>query len=125
MNITVTLTAHPEFLSVLQSLVGALANSTESVKQSAKKTNGTKMPESTTPITAPVQTSEVNISTDKTPSEKAISITIEQIRAAVQKQSGEGKRDQIKALLAEFGADKVTNLTKDQYADFLSRLEKL
>lgn len=51
-------------------------------------------------------------------------ISLEDVRAAVAEKAVT-KRTEIKALLTEFGADKVTNLDKEKYVDFLAALQKL
>lgn len=56
---------------------------------------------------------------------KETSLTIETIRAAIADKSKAGKRDDIKALLKEFGASRATDLTTDQYAEFNAKLSAL
>lgn len=52
-------------------------------------------------------------------------ITVEQLRAAVSQKATAGKRAEIKALLTSFGAENVTSLDKDNYADFLNQVKAL
>lgn len=52
--------------------------------------------------------------------------TLESVRNAVITKSGDvAKKAAIKALLSEFGADKVTALDSSNYSAFLSKLENL
>lgn len=55
----------------------------------------------------------------------ATDITVEQLRAAVSQKATAGKRAEIKALLTSFGAENVTSLDKDNYADFLNQVNSL
>lgn len=52
-------------------------------------------------------------------------VTIEQVRAAVQAKAQEGKREQVKALLAEFEVENVTKMHVAKYAHFLERVNAL
>jgi hypothetical protein len=107
MNITVTHVIHPDSLSVLQSLVNAMTG------QNIVKPGVNGKAKEQKPADSGSETAE------------AIKITIEQVRASVQKKSQAGKRDQIKSLLADFGADKVTSLQPDQYSSFYEKIEAL
>jgi anaerobic ribonucleoside-triphosphate reductase len=120
MNITVTLTADTALLTVLQALLNLAPAASVTTQQSAP--------------TAVVETKEKPAAQEIEKKEVAMpsvngktitAITIEQIRALVKKKADEGKRDQIKTTLAEFGADKVTSLQQDQYTDFHTKLEAL
>jgi hypothetical protein len=119
MNITITLTASPELLSVLQAF-SKMQVATPAINGTVKKSsaNGVK----TTPVevnsqeTAPVDTVTETVGEN---------ITIEMIRPIVQEKNQAGKREQIKALLAEFGADKVTNLAKEHFSGFLQKIKAL
>ena len=51
--------------------------------------------------------------------------TIEQCRAIVVTKAGEGKRDDVKKILTELGADNVTSLTPDKYEEFYNRVSAL
>jgi hypothetical protein len=125
MNITVTLTANPEFLKVLEGIVKAFA------PQTIPATNGKKVPGAAAVAkeekieTPPVDTPVVSNTTETTPAPKVEGITLEVLRAAVRVKAQAGKRDDVKKLLSEFGADKVTNLRQDQYADFHAKIEAL
>lgn len=52
-------------------------------------------------------------------------VSLEQVRAAVQEKAQSGKRDKVKSLLSEFGAENVTKLDKAKYAEFLTALKAL
>jgi len=49
-------------------------------------------------------------------------ITIEEIRAVQSEKSTSGKRDGVKALLAEFGVAKLTDMDEAQYPAYLPKL---
>lgn len=57
--------------------------------------------------------------------QKAEKISVEQVRSAVQEKAKEGKRQEIKDLLTDFGAENVTALSADKYAEFLTKLNAL
>jgi len=63
--------------------------------------------------------------TKETAKVTASDITVEQLRAAVSQKATAGKRAEIKALLTSFGAENVTSLDKDNYADFLNQVKAL
>lgn len=119
MNITVTITAAPELMNVLQALAKSFTG-----HSSDGPTNGKVIKAKDTAT----QDAKADFSSEAAESKtlkNAKDFTIESVRDAVQKASQLGKRDQVKALLADFGAEKVTNLQKTQYADFVKKLQTL
>lgn len=115
MNITVTHTLAPEIVNLLQRLLqnqpaAETLATNDQVKDSlpVTKTKVKKLADTTTSVTT----------TDK-------EVTIEEVRAMVNSKAQDGKRDAVKALLTEFEAEKVTNLAKTQYADFLVKVSAL
>jgi hypothetical protein len=117
MNITLTLTATPELLNVLQNLTGFFSGSTAPVKEikPAKKT-------AEAPKAEPSETPASTTATVATGNE---SISIEQVRKAVQAKSQDGKKDACKRLLSKYGVDKVTELPAEKYSDFLTEVNAL
>jgi hypothetical protein len=113
MNITVTLDASPSLLDAIQllakglHLVGASPSTQEKPTKGKKEhnLNGTEQTASNT-----VQQND---------------FTLEIVRNKVKAVSDAGKREQVKSLLADFGTDRVTNLAKDKYPDFIKKLEAL
>lgn len=63
--------------------------------------------------------------TKETAKVTASDITVEQLRAAVSQKASAGKRTELKNLLSTFGAENVTSLDKDNYADFLNQVKAL
>ena len=53
------------------------------------------------------------------------SLTLEQVRSKIAEQSKAGKREDIKALLNEFGVARATELTEEQYPAFIEKLSAL
>lgn len=109
MNITLTITASPELLEALQGIAKGFAP-----KSSPASTKQTKKEEPKEEATAPAA------ETKETPV-----ISIEKIREAVKAKSEAGKREEIKSLLGEFGADKVPALKPDDYPMFLEKLKAI
>lgn len=126
MNITVTLSASPEFQSLVQSLVQGLTPSSKpaDVKplKSTKKETAPAATEAAEPVLS--QTTATSSTDEDTPAGGAV-ITIEQVRAAVQIKAQEQKTTGIKALLKQYGVPNVTTLTKDKYAAFLEEINAL
>ena len=120
MNITVTLTANPDFLDVLKSFTKAFTPQLHTPEQKAFENNTSKAEPA--PPTQPASAAPVEIVAEPS---SAVAVSIEQIRTAVQAKSQAGKREEIKQLLSHFGADKVTNLSKDQYTAFLQEVTAL
>ncbi|MBS1776004.1 MAG: hypothetical protein JSS64_06955 [Bacteroidetes bacterium] len=59
------------------------------------------------------------------PAKTSTKISVEQVRSSVQAKAKEGKREEIKNLLTEFGAENVTALKEEHYNDFLTKLNGL
>jgi hypothetical protein len=110
MNITLTITASDELMEVLKGFI--------KVSPAEKKTKVEKIK----PAEEAKETPAPAAASTSTSSEP---VTIEKVRAAVQEKAQAGKRDAVKKLLSEFGADKVTSLQKEQYSDFLAKVEAL
>lgn len=106
-NITLIITASEPLLAVLQGIFSAGSTATSPTSPTAV-TKGTKK------------------KSDDSPAESANEkkVTIEQIVAAVRVKS-QTKRQEVKDLVTEFGADRVTNLEPSNYADFWERLQAL
>lgn len=128
MNITVTVTASPELLAVLQTFadvkVGAVTTTKKNgvVKQMAKVAETAAAPV-TDPDHEPVLTPPASETAEQSlsePDRKAVSI--EEIRIEVQAKSQAGKREKIKNLLGEFGVKNVSSLAPDQYGSFYSKV---
>lgn len=104
MQIQVVHTLHPEVIALIEKFFG-----------SDQKT-------------APVKKASSN-GQEKTPvvemKQEASSLTIEEVRKKVQELQAAGKRADLKKLLTEFGAEKVTSLAPDQYSAFYQRLNAI
>lgn len=51
--------------------------------------------------------------------------TLEEVRAKLATLSQEGKQAQVKALITEFGAKKLSDIPADQYVELLKKAEEL
>ncbi|HUR65495.1 MAG TPA: hypothetical protein VMZ03_04025 [Chitinophagaceae bacterium] len=111
MNFTLTITASPELLSVLQGIIGLVPG----------KTATTKEKKQSTVMNLPDEQSSAGEENNSGTIER---VTVEQIRAAVQGK-GQAKRAEIKTLLTEFGATSVTALESSKYADFMEKLKAI
>jgi len=55
--------------------------------------------------------------------EKAVSL--EAVRTVLVHKSAEGKREQVKALITKYGADRLSDIPQDAYAAMLKEAEEL
>ena len=115
MNINVTISVSPALLVVLETFASALVRTTPS----APVVNGTAVNGSTKKTADPVKEDKKSEPGEITANE----VTLEQVRAAVHKKTQAGKREEVKGLLVQFSADKVTALKKEQYPEFMEKLQ--
>ena len=59
------------------------------------------------------------------PEEKTEAPTLEEVRAVLAKLSVEGHSAAVKALIAKFGADKLSDIVPEQYAALLKEAERI
>ena len=59
------------------------------------------------------------------PTEKTEAPTLEEVRAVLAKLSVEGHSAAVKALIAKFGADKLSDIAPEQYAALLKEAERI
>jgi hypothetical protein len=52
-------------------------------------------------------------------------ISLEAVRAVLVRKSAEGKREQVKALITKYGADRLSDIPQDAYAAMLKEAEEL
>lgn len=129
MNITITFSATPELLSILQGLAGLFPTPAKENKPD-KKANNLSVVKSD-PITplADIPAGDTiagaGDSTVSANTEDALAVTIEQLRKAVTEKSQKGKKEACKKLLNEFGVAKVTELAPETYSSFLGKVNAL
>lgn len=123
MNITITIAANPELLLVLQAFANSLSGKPAQVAAPAPVNGAVKKETAKVKNLAPVVEEKAETVAANEPAGE--DITNEMIRAAVVKQKDAGKRNQIKALLGEFGVTSVAELQADQYADFYQKINEL
>lgn len=119
MDLTINIAIHPDSLNVLKEFITLIkAGGTPAATTKSERVPGLNGAVKIDKVEKPIQAtgSETN---------EAVRLTIEQVRAAVQKKSTAGKKDQIKSLLGEFGVGKVTDLQPDQYQAFHEKIELL
>lgn len=126
MEIKVIISADPDLLAALNAIAQKFSSKKESstsgvdfAAASAKKKPVTKMEV----VPAAVQTETTEAATNEEDNNQ--SVTIEMVRAEVNKQKEAGKREKIKGLLTEFEVDKVTSLDIKQYPMFLKKLKAI
>lgn len=57
--------------------------------------------------------------------EVAPKVTLEQVRAKLAELTRNGKREQVKALLNEFGANKLSEVPADKYAELMKKADEI
>ncbi len=116
MNITVTHTIDPTALQLLQSFfTGMTVPSAKGNKKTQPQvTNGTEEP--------PVITIPEEAPAASAPKSE---LKLETIRALAQEKQQAGKRDGIKALVAEYGVSSVSAVPKENYEEFFQKLQAL
>jgi hypothetical protein len=139
MNITITVDA--DLVNAIQALASALSNA----KPAVIITGGTNtkaeealvmvgaaydaleatVQEKKDQITPPTTTPEPQVTPAEQAPPKAPAITLEQVRARLATLTQAGKQLQVKALLALFGAKKLTDVPADKYAELLKEAEAI
>jgi hypothetical protein len=122
MHITVELTANEKLLSILEKIADNLTPAKTIAPSNGKvKAIAGSTPQKQDPPADIKQDTEVQTQTGI----KTEAVSIEQVRAAVVKKSQGGRKGEIVNLLSEFGVANVTGLSKDQYSEFLNKVEAL
>ena len=101
-----------KYLQDVISDLRALADNLQALIDSA---GGTSEPEPET-----VQQPEASPDTPVKPN-----ITFEQVRAMLADKNSSGKKDEVRALLQQFGAERLSALDPDKYPDLLKAARKL
>jgi hypothetical protein len=125
MNFTIELTASPALLEAINNLTLAFQgnptkvanNVTVEEKKNTRRTTKVDLP--------PVTQTETNAPDTAADNEPVPVPTIEIIRAAVREKGMSGKKDEAKALLTQFGVERVPDLPETVRAEFLSKVEAL
>lgn len=108
MQINVVHTLHPDVIALLEKFLGA-----EKVTKQKTSDNGQ------------VKKEPAAIVQMENKEGAAPVIKIEDIRATFQQKKDQGKRENVKTLLTEFGVDKITSLAPDQYPAFYQKLQAI
>lgn len=128
MEITVKheFTMSPELASFFSRILAPMHTETPAPVKAAKK----EVKQVAEPIEETVQPIETSVPGPVKPT--IPDITVEQLRAVVSQKASAGspeeskkKRTELKNLLSTFGAENVTSLDKDNYADFLNQVKAL
>ncbi len=129
MTVTILLSATPELLDGINSLVSALTGITGvqnvrsvKVRPEAEQQEDAPTPPKKKPTTpAKMENEEGPISGqvgNKT-------YSLEEVRAAATKVSQSGKRDDVKALIKEFGVNALPDIAAEDYTEFMTKLNEL
>lgn len=117
-QITHTVTLAPEVLSLLQSFLGKASQSKPPI---APMGSAPLKKDEATPVPDAVEVKQEATATVS----KASDITLERVREVVQKKAAAGKRESVKALLTEYGAENVTSLDVAHYEEFIQKVNAL
>jgi hypothetical protein len=119
-EITHTITLAPEVLTLLQAFLGKAQQTHAPVAKGS-----TPSPKAEEKGVAKIEEPKVKAETPAPAATKETNITLEQVRDVVQKKALAGKRVEVKTILTSFGAENVTGLEKEKYADFLEKVNEL
>lgn len=134
MQFTITISGEGEELTpAVKALVAALAGADAEVKVEAPKTTKKRKEKENKAkaVETPTEPEEEKKEEEKKEEEKTEEaevveiITPETLRSKAAEVAKAGKRDEVKALLDEFGAKNVTSVAEDKRAEFMQRLEEL
>lgn len=135
MEITLKITAEPALLQVLNALTGGLMRAPQFAEPVQQAIEPAMTKPTSTRAARAAQSSRATASESEptaTVAEPAVitqtaatEMSIETVRALVQEKSQAGKRTELKALLAEFGTARVTDLEPEKYSEFYKRAEAL
>lgn len=122
-TINLVISASPEFLSVLRGLISPKAEAAAPAEEKTQTSSTRRV--KTVNVEAPAATEAVPETKEEGPKEEAPKVTFEQIRDIVQTKNQAGKKAQIKEILAEFGAGRVTEVKTEQYNEFHAKVAAL
>ena len=132
LNITLTLTASPELLTTLNALLNSFGKPavletpdpvSEAVEAETVEAVEVKAVEAeAAPIKATRKTKELKEIKDPA---ALVELTLEHLRERTGTKAKEGKREEIKKLLGDFGASSVFALAPEHYSEYLSKLVAL
>jgi hypothetical protein len=129
-QITVKLEA-PEIASAICTLAEALSGQTKKVetviKSSAITQTAAATPNADTTAKPEPETKDPAPTTSTTPTTEPSTpaVTLEQVRAKLATLSQSGKQAQVKKLITDFGAKKLTEVPAEKYAELLTAAEGL
>lgn len=135
MNVTVTLTASPELLEVLNKIadnfsggaVKAISGPAPEGQKQAPVVEKIKAPQKDKVVTAAAIIAEPGAATTKevTTTDTAVVLTREAVRAKAVPLSKAGHKDKIKKKITELGADNLDTLAEDKFPAFVEFLNTL
>lgn len=76
-------------------------------------------------ITKTTKTKKSEATKDEKKSEPEVTYTLEEVRSKLADLSRAGKQAQVKALLGEFGANKLSEVKEEDYAALMKKAEEL
>ena len=124
-QITVKLEA-PEIASAICTLAEALSGQTKKV-ETVIKSSAITQTAATTPNADTTEIKDPDSTTSTTPTTEPSTpaVTLEQVRAKLATLSQSGKQAQVKKLITDFGAKKLTEVPAEKYAELLTAAEGL
>lgn len=145
LKVTIELTAHPDLLGAIERLTEVFGGRAEKAimptpqvaravmpaPQADPKPTPPKRAPKATPTPAPAEEmAEKQVPSEETKPRKpapapAHGITVEELRAKAQEVGMLGKREDIRSLLIDLGAENISSLDPAKYDEFLARLKAL
>lgn len=128
-NITITIQA-PELVEAMQALTLALQSGAvkpaqveavvEKLEAEADKPSKAKKG-----VTSESQATASGVTAESEAPATHVTVTLEEVRGKLAALSQSGKNNEVKQLIASFGAKVLSGISKDRYAELLARAEEL
>lgn len=128
-NITITIQA-PELVEAMQALTLALQSGAvkpaqveavvEKLEAEADKPSKAKKG-----VTSESQATASGVTAESEAPATHVTVTLEEVRGKLAALSQSGKNNEVKQLIASFGAKNLSSINKDQYAELLAKAEAL
>lgn len=129
MQMEIKITAEPALLAVLEKIAGALVESAETVNAGWKIQEHDRKQAATTKTEKPALTLAPDPEPEAAPEQPDTTATeptvsLEDVRAELARLNKAGKKEITKSLLTKYGADKLSEINPEQYADLYAEAKK-
>ena len=125
MELKITIDATQDVLDAITQLTNAIKGlNFTATTETITETVVTKKPKKVTEVKEVLQEEVQEVAIIKEETTENF-LTIEEIRAKVQEVAQNGKRDEVKTLLSQFGISRVSDLASESFTEFYEKLNTL